>query len=55
MDTIRQLTEAARELTPDQLRERLAAIDRESRILRALLRATLRDDLTRQHEEAAAE
>ena len=41
MDTIAQLSEAARRLTPDQLRDRLVQIDQEARIIRALLRATL--------------
>lgn len=52
MDAIQQLSEAARRLTPDQLRERLAEIDQESRIVRALLRATLRDEPRAAKQEA---
>jgi hypothetical protein len=44
MDTMQQLSEAARRLTPDELRARLAAMDQEARVIRALLRATLRGD-----------
>lgn len=43
MDAIEQLADAARRLTPDELRDRLRAIDQEARIIRSLLRATLRD------------
>lgn len=42
MSTIDQITEAARRLTPAEIRERLAAIERESRLLRALLRESIR-------------
>lgn len=41
MSNIDQLSEAAQRLTPDEIRERLERIDQESRVLRALLRATL--------------
>jgi hypothetical protein len=42
MDSIQQLSEAARQLTAAEIRQRLAEMDKESRILRALLRETLR-------------
>lgn len=47
MSTIEQFTDAARKLTADQLRERLAVLDKEERLVRALLRATLRSELRR--------
>ncbi len=53
MDTIKQLSEAARRLTPDELRARLAELDREARIIRSLLRATLRDENVTRRQEAA--
>ncbi len=45
MTTIDQLTDAARRLTPEEIRGRLTDLDREARILRALLRARLRGQL----------
>ena len=42
MTNIEQLSQAAQQLTPDELRARLADLDQEQRILRALLRATLK-------------
>jgi len=47
MSNIELLIDAARKLTPDQLRERLATLDREQRIIRSLLRASLRGELRR--------
>jgi len=52
MDTINQLSEAARRLSPDELRNRLAVLDREARIIRALLRARLRGELPAQAANA---
>jgi hypothetical protein len=43
MTSIEQITEAARRLTPDEIRDRLADIGREEQILLAILRATLKD------------
>lgn len=40
--TIEQISQAAQKLTPDEIRVRLEDIDREARILRAILRAALR-------------
>jgi hypothetical protein len=42
MDNLQQLSKAARRLSPDEIRGRLAEMDKEARILRALLRETLR-------------
>lgn len=42
MTTIEQLSQAAQQLTPAELRQRLDCLDQEQRILRALLRAALR-------------
>lgn len=46
MDTLQQLSDAARRLTPADLRKRLDAIDQEARIIRALLRASTRGAIT---------
>jgi len=42
MAAIDDISKASRELTPDQIRERLQDMEREERILRALLRAAVR-------------
>ena len=42
MTTLEQLSQAAQQLTPDELRERLGDLDQEQRVIRALLRATLK-------------
>lgn len=42
MDTIAQITDAARRLTPEEIRDRLATLDREARLLRAILRQSIR-------------
>lgn len=44
MATIDTITQAMRDLTPDEIRARLAAIDAEGQLLRQLLRATLQRD-----------
>lgn len=55
MDTINQLSDAARRLTPDELRQRLEDLDREARIIRALLRAALHGEPRRlKPQEASA-
>ena len=41
-NNLEKLSEAARQLTPDEIRGRLADMDKEARILRALLRETLK-------------
>lgn len=48
VDTITRLSDAARSLTPDELRKRLADLDKEARVLRALLRASLRSEFPAQ-------
>lgn len=53
MDTIQQLTEAARRLTAEELRARLAEIDQEARLIRSLLRAVLYGDSRRQSDKVA--
>ncbi len=42
MTRIEEISQAARELTPEQVRARLDDLDQESRVLRAVLRAVIR-------------
>lgn len=42
MAIIDDISKAARELKPEQIRERLQQMEQEARVLRALLRATTR-------------
>jgi len=51
MTTIETISDAARRLTPDEVRDRLAELDREARILRAILRAAIRVQSTRPRPE----
>ena len=42
MTTLERFSQAAQTLTADELRQRLSDLDQEQRVIRALLRATLK-------------